>query len=645
MEAMNTYLAGAARRLDDRWLRLLFGLAAFGLVTLVTALIAQPRMFTGFASYDDEGYMLIALDSFLNGGALYDEVYTQYGPFYYELWGGVFSVLGLSITHDAGRTVTLIVWVLSSLICGLSLFRMTGSIVLGVMSQMLVFTALGSMPNEPMHPGGTIALLLALILLVSTMVRDQPSPMAMWFLGIAIAALILVKINVGVFAIVALAVTTVTVLRQISALRAIRLIVEIGFVLSPLLLMAEHIGQPWAQDYAFHVSVAALAVVIALRARQEGERTIEELGWLGGGFLIATVTILAGIVASGTSVGGLVDGVVREPLNHSNAYAQPLGQSGRIYTFDLIALAGAIAYWYVARVGRASRNAVRGVGISIISLLIGLEMALSVIGKTLPFDATNLVGYQFSLLAFVWVALIPSPDERRSSSFARVLLPPLAVMQALHAYPVAGSQISWAVFLLVPVGGICVANGIGGLHRALTGTRERTAAVSLGIVLAATLGWFVVNETLRLHLQVSRAAHDEGVALNLPGAESIRVDEDEATRYRRITRAIESRCGSMVMLPGMNSFYFWADKEPPNGFNATGWPVLFDPETQGQIMEDARSIPDLCVLEEETLAGRWTGGTIPDGPLVRFIRTGFVPIATFGEYRLLKRPSAGGTGA
>ena len=58
---------------------------AFAAVTLVNILIAVPSMFVGFESYDDQGYMLIALRSFSDHGSLYKNVFTQYGPFYYEL--------------------------------------------------------------------------------------------------------------------------------------------------------------------------------------------------------------------------------------------------------------------------------------------------------------------------------------------------------------------------------------------------------------------------------------------------------------------------------------------------------------------------------------------------------------------------------
>ncbi|HWO47944.1 MAG TPA: hypothetical protein VNM41_07770, partial [Solirubrobacterales bacterium] len=121
---------------------LVVGALAFAAVTLVTALAATPRMFSGFAVYDDEGYMLIALRSFLEHGHLYDDVFSQYGPFYYEFWGGFFELFGIPVDHDGGRTATIFAWVGTSLLFGLSIWRMTRSILLGLATQMLVFGAI-----------------------------------------------------------------------------------------------------------------------------------------------------------------------------------------------------------------------------------------------------------------------------------------------------------------------------------------------------------------------------------------------------------------------------------------------------------------------------------------------------------------------
>ena len=94
-------------------------------------------------------------------------------------------------------------------------------------------------------------------------------------------------------------------------------------------------------------------------------------------------------------------------------------------------------------------------------------MAFSVVGQLLPFNDRSLTGYQLSMLPFVWVALAATTTDGRGGrfAFARLLLPCLAALQGLHAYPVAGSQTLLSVVLVVPVGALAVANGVRGISR------------------------------------------------------------------------------------------------------------------------------------------------------------------------------------
>jgi hypothetical protein len=597
---------------------------AFAAVTVITYLIAHPRMFTGFSSYDDEGYMLTTLYSFLHNGSLYNDVFAQYGPFYYEAWGTLFSVIGIPVTHDGGRSVTMVVWILTSLMIGLA-------------TQMLVFASIGTLTNEPMHPGGIIVLLLAAIVAISCFVRAKASVGAMSLLGGAVAALILVKVNVGIFAFAALALACTVSYAPLLDRRWPRPLVEIGFVVLPFALMTSKLGEGWSRQYAAHVAIAALAVVIALRARETRRRPPEELLWLLGGLLAVGAASSLAILAAGTSPSGLVDGLIRQPLRQADAFSLPFEMSSRVFVFDAVALAAAVAYWYVARLSSREPGPVFAAATSVFSILVGVELALSPIGKTFPFDATGLSGYQLSLLSFAWVALIPLPGGSRQTAFARLLLPPLAVLQALHAFPVAGSQLLWSAFLLVPVGVICVASGIRGLAQTVSDEHERRALAAAGAVGAVALLSFVANATLREPLQDVRAAYDASVPLDLPGARDVRLSQPEVELYRRVTASIEANCSSFLTLPGMDSFYVWTEQEPPTGYNATSWPTLFDDAHQRRVIEDADSVRGLCLLENEPLVEFWGQGTAPAGPLVRYMRREFRPLLTVGDYRLLKR--------
>lgn len=601
-------------------------------------------MFTVFAHYDDEGYMLVALDSFIRQGGLYDNVFTQYGPFYFEAWGALFSLFGIPVTHDNGRLVTMAAWLVTSLVVGLSMARITGSVILGLIAQVLVFASIGTLINEPMHPGGLICLLLAAIIAISCLMRNKVSVGTAALLGGAVAALIMVKVNVGLFALAALMLVCVATYTPLADRRWLRLVVEIGFVVLPVVLMAGKLGEPWARQYAVHVLVASLALVMVLRTRQVERRSAEELWWMLGGLLAVGFVCCLALLGSGTSINGLVDGLIRQPLRQSDAFSLSLGLSKKIYVLDLCALVAAFAYWYATRGGRRPLSAAWIGGGSLLSVLIGVQMALSPIGRTVPFEATSLPGYQLSLLAFAWIALVlPGGPTGRATAFSRLLLPALAVMQALHAFPVAGSQVQWSAFLLAPVGILCVAGGVRGLSYSLSDLRERRAVAAVAAVVAVLLVGHVANETLRKPLEDARAAYDSRVSLNLPGARDVRLDSTEVALYQQITTTINENCSSFVMLPGMDSFYFWTEHKPPTGYNATGWPTLFDDAHQRRVIQDVDQISGLCLLEHESLALGWGAGEIPDGPLVAFMRREFQPLVEIGDYRLLKRPADSGS--
>jgi hypothetical protein len=627
----------------DRRVRIVVGVLAFAVLTALLALIAHPKMFFGFQPYDDEGYMLTALKSFVNHGHLYDKVFTQYGPFYYELWGGLFSIFGIPVTHDAGRNVVTVVWVLASLGFGLGILKITRSILLGLGTQILTFSALEVLTNEPMHPVSLIALMLAVIVGIAAFVGDgeRESPYVMALLGAAVAALVLTKINVGFFAFVSVALACAASYQALWARRWPRVAIEVIFLAIPILLMLGKYHEGWARHYSIHVFAAALAVVIGLRAVAPGRRRDGELRWLIGGFVVLALISCVAILGAGTSVHGLIDGVIRQPLRQSDAFTIPMTLSRRLYAFDAIAVGSALVYWYASR-RRGEGPASPGwtAAWSIFAIVVGASMAFSVTGQVLPFNSNALTGYQLSMLPFAWVALIAiDVDVPERSRFARVLLPTLAVLQGLHAYPVAGSQTLLSVVLLVPVGALCVANGVRGLMRVTTVEADRIAFAGFGVLVVVVLGWFTLQTFVREPLHVARANYHGSAPnrLNLPGSHDIHLPSyKEADQYEHIANAMRRECSATQMEPGMDSFYLWAEQEPPS-LTATGWETLFDDEAQEQVIEDIAPIEGLCLLRNNERAAGWGLG---EGPLVKYLEHGFTLIGQWGQYELLRREGA-----
>src|SRR5688572_14814465 len=61
------------------------GTLAFVLLLAALGTIGYWMLFSHFAGYDDEGYILISAREYFARGQLYEQVYSQYGPAYYVL--------------------------------------------------------------------------------------------------------------------------------------------------------------------------------------------------------------------------------------------------------------------------------------------------------------------------------------------------------------------------------------------------------------------------------------------------------------------------------------------------------------------------------------------------------------------------------
>src|SRR5262249_44456587 len=163
--------------------------------------MAFHGMFSGFQDYDDEGYLLISLRNYARGGVLYDQVYTQYGPAYYQLLSAVFRLLGLGFTHVAGRAFVMALWITVPALCAWATYRLTRNLVVSLATQLLVVWALVPPRDEPPPPGGLLSLLLGAVVVAGTFLESNRRAMVIALIGALLGAATLMKINVGLFAV------------------------------------------------------------------------------------------------------------------------------------------------------------------------------------------------------------------------------------------------------------------------------------------------------------------------------------------------------------------------------------------------------------------------------------------------------------
>jgi len=613
--------------------------ATYGLVALVLALVGYFSVFTTLVPYDDEGFLLSSLREFLGGGDLYDEVFSQYGPFYYELFGALFELSGRSVTINAGRIVVVGVWVLSALLLGLAAHWLTGRLWLGVVATLAAFATMGTLALEPMHPAGLVTLLLAACGLAAVAVGRWRRDAGLAVLGALGAALALVKINAGGFVLIGAALACVLVLPDAGRTRWPRRLVIAAAIAVPAVLMAPDLNEGFAQIYAAAVTAALVAVVLAAggRGADGGDGDLRPLVSLVAGAALATVLIFGVIVVVGVSLSGAFDAMVTEAASQREAFKIPFVMDASVVTATLAGIGGALIVRRVLPLAPAP--AALGAALRILA---GLATLLAVSG--LPLLVLGRPEARFAVpLALAWVIAVPPRGERPRPGIrlSRAILAAMAVLQSLHAYPVAGTQISISFFLFTLVGAICVGDGLRELaaldRSAVDPVRRAAVQGAMTAVAIVVLGAAAFNFALR-PLADKGSLYAEGTALPFPTADRLHLDEPTVKRLAAIVAALETDCSAFITQPGMNSFHEWTDKPAFSGL-VPNWMFLLDDPAQQRLVDQLSLEPRPCVLRSSDTLAFWTRGrAIPRRPLAAYIDERFPDRREFGGGYQLLRP-------
>ncbi len=577
-------------------------------------------MFTGFQPYDDEGYFLVILKDYLAGQPLLSPAVPVNGPFFSETMGGLFRLLGADPGQDSGRYVTLGIWLIASLIAGLSAYRLTRNLWLGLNAELLMFHVLSAITNEPMSPSGLVGLLLVSMVVAASFRSARPRATAA-VIGAIVGALCLAKINVGGFAAFAVAFAWAGSLAP-RWRRVLLPATGVAIILVPLALTSPLLSREWVWEFAVAVALSSLIVVVTCLAFASRPVPPASTLWLGGGGVLLALICAAIAFIGGSNPGDWWNGLVVVPLRIPRLFTWPVTVN---IGFDLWAaaiFAGALATRYLTRLPTPVAGAAR--------VAAGLFTLLSVV----------LVPTSIFLLALplVWIAAVPPPlgEDDPVGGYCRLLLPALAVLEALQAYPVAGTEISLAAVSVVPVGAAILGDGI----RQLQGAGLRRPSPRAGWVAAAAL--LVQASVLVLIAYVVATGFYTGTPLGLPGAGSVRVPAQDAQQLRDLVSAIDRDCAEFITYPGMNSLYLWTGQMPPTYVRSQIWMITFDDRQQQSLVDQLQGMPRLCVVKNQQVIEFWThGAPIPDRPLVRFIDSSFAADGTFGDYELLIRKPPG----
>jgi hypothetical protein len=604
------------------------GSLAASVVLIVTSVWAYYVIFSQFSWYDDEGYVMMTVRQFAEGRALYDDVYSQYGPFYYVLRLTLLLILRAPVSHDVTRLLTLVTWVAVAIMVAGFLWRTTRSGVVTLLGYLLTFQHLRPLANEPGHPQELCLLLVAfLIVLVSRWNTPRHVPALMVAAGVIVGGLILTKINVGTYALFGLATAFATFASRGRMLYLI--LISIAGSALPWAVMRTHVS--WSSRYAAVVSVSFVAIVMVCRVlsteRPFGGAAVRR-------FAVAAVSIsgatCVAVLARGTSPTGLLTGVLLQPLGFSEIFFNEVRLPVQAVVIAVASLILALGYLGVCVHRPDAPGAVNW-------MFWWLKAAVGVfgIGLAMVFPLV-LLGFGPALL---WLVLIRPLSEpwAYEDLFPRVVLVGVANFQAMQAYPVAGSQIAWATLLTLPAMLLCVSDAVQELATTRAGRPVRAAWANRRWLQAVALGAILLFFVVRLDVVGARERYQSSLPLSLPGSRLLRLPHQDVATFRWLV-AQATQCTTVITLPGLNSLYFWSGLEPPTGFNATAWPALLDRSQQQRIVDTVRPRQNVCVVEYP--AGIRTFGRdviVFQQPLMRFVRDEFRVVQERSGYQVLRR--------
>jgi hypothetical protein len=616
----------------------------YAAVAIAATVAAYFYLFTQFAPYDDEGTVLVTLKAFVGGETLYRDVYTPFGPFYYELFGGLFSLSGHAVTTDASRSIVMVIWVGASLLFGLAVQRLTGRVALGVTAMLVAFGVVFILSQEPMHAQVLAIALLAVFTAIVSGVDPRRVALAGGICGALLAALVLTKINLGIYAVAAVFFASVLAVEPLHRRRWVRWPVIAAFLALPFVVTGHDLSNELVRNLALLEVLAASSIAVAswslrLQAVEEADqaRTVRWLLGAAAGFGLAFAAILGAIFLTGSTPADVYDGVVTQALRIRTVNAIQIGITGASIDWGIAAIAAAALVSLLRSRGEAGSRLWSGA----LRAASGVAIWFS-IAQMAPLSLGPAPGNPDALaMVLAWVAVIPPAGavESAQKRFVRALLPTLAVAEVLQTYPVAGSQMRIAAVMFVAVGGLCLGDALTEL-RAWSSARGAVSLERLGVVASVAivaLGAKFALDGIVLPAVTRAIAYSEEKALPFPGATSLHLPAAEAEAYERVVELLHRyRCTTFIGYANVDSLYLWSQIDPPKPSAPSAWLLALDEAEQRRILRQMRATPRPCAVRNEGVAGGWLAGRPrPETPLVRYIFNDFDVVETTGPFEFM----------
>lgn len=586
-------------------------------------------LFTQFMVYDDEGYVLWSLHNYFQDGGLYTNVYSQYGPFLYAFYHAIHALFGITFDNETGRLLTLSYWLAATGLAGVFTWKQTRSTFATLTAIALTFGSLLVMINEPIHPGGLLAMLTAIGAVGGALALEKGNHRAFAILcGVCGAAMLLTKINVGAFFLISAASWFIIHWAKEKQARALLWFTAGGSILLPLWLMKKLWPEPWVAIFALGFTCAALALLLLVKEQHRPSIKPRTLLLLAGSTALTGLIILGSVWARGTSLAALWHGIVIAPLGQPIAYAHGVVWSA-ITPLTIVVMFG------TALLAHSRKLSWINPAIALARLLV----AAWIVKLTFTSIDSSLVFFSFKFgLPFAWLMAFPIGTRSPVLNSARLWLAWVFIWQTLHAYPVAGSQMGWGSFLWMPL-------AVTGIYEAIEYGAERLAKFRNVIKPIAGITAVITMLSVLWSLgYVSYQRFSIGEPLQLNGARALRLTDDITSVYRILNKNIRTHGDMLFSYPGLYSLNIWTERPTPTAHNVTHWFSLLEDSKQNAILEKLQAEDRAVIVVQSYLVNYLVHhGFPPRSELQRYIVDNFEPvfiIDTFQFWAKKGRPVA-----
>jgi len=525
----------------------------FSLVILVLGFeFAFYSIFSQFSIYDDEGATLLRVQQFIDTPSSYDQISGYYGPLYYLHKYAIYQLLDGEVSHYANRLTTIVFWLVIAWTGAVLVFRITGSVILGVLALLQLIVLLRQLVAEPGHPHELGLLILFIAPLLSTCINTgRGRLLVISGLGACIGASLLVKVNLGLFLAASVALTLIYTLPLNRLVFCLRTIVSLIALLVPAALMWGQLEQTYAINFLV-LSTSAIAcclIVLIDRDLQSPPAWSDVLA-----SVVAAIFVLGSIcltmVAMGNTIGEILNSVIFRPLNFSSpAYVQFAPMSALIFYTAPFALVAALIYRSL--VLHRNSNQPTEISVAVIKLIYACYALYM-----LAFQERDVFGNPL-LIPLVWILLLQPKkivDVDFKDHFPRLLLCILAAFLILQEYPVPGSQRVWTALLLIPVVMICLSDALPVIAEkaaqrfsvpSFTGFLKRHAfTMALIACVVLTAGYYQKMNAAKL-----KTAYFSYSPLGLPGTGAMRLPRRFAEALRAMVDETKRLCDGWLGFP------------------------------------------------------------------------------------------------